>query len=943
MGSISFKLIKNVIYILVSLYLMFYLSKDGRAQNFTQSNSTLINTNVTDAWNIAWVDINGDGFDDIFLTEYGTNDLNHVYLNDGNGDFYEDFSTGALTEKVAGSISSTWADIDNDGDRDVHVSNFTGGPNFLITNNADGTFSDNSVDMNLAAVGYYHGSTWADYDNDGYVDLFTACFQPTKYSELYHNNGDGTFTQVLNSPVAYHTGRSIGATWADYDGDGWMDLFIPNGNNQNNALFHNVGNGTFQPVLSGDIVNDAGNSVASCWGDIDNDGDLDLFVSNTSEHDNFLYFNNGDGTFFKETNDVVASDGGQTHGCNFIDVDNDGDLDLYTCNTQGQPNKLYLNDGTGAFTVGNDPVLSDSTGIPYGQAWSDFDKDGDMDLFISTNGGDLDKLFINNTTGNNWLNLKVKGSNSNFSAIGATISLLADGVWQMRQVNSQSGFGSQNSLFQHFGIGTATNIDSIKIKWPSGYTQLLINVAPNQFLNVEEDDAAMISGVVYDDANGNCHYDEGESTISGARLRIQPGDILTATNENGVYCVKLPLGEYEVGSENPAFWTHNCADELAVSVEQIGEAITGIDFAKVPEDAGADLWIQFSAAAQRRGFTNMSMISFGNHGTLPDYNRWIELKMPDGVYLTDASIPWDQQIGNIYLWQFDTIPPGFGGSIELTDSVGLELSVGDSVLFHANITTFQDLDNSNDMFNLVEPIVGAIDPNDIQVSPKGFGKEGFVSKTDTLSYRIRFQNVGTYYAQNVYITDSLPEQLDPNTVQVESMSHKGNWWIEDNIIHWKFLNINLPDSNRNEPESHGYVIFSVAPYEDVDPGVEIENDASIEFDFEAPLLTNTTLNTIKYLSAEEHNTLEIFPNPMSSTSTFRLARNREMFDDNVAIASYRVFDYTGKPVKSVQGLNDYQITVDRTGLSSGTYIILAKDELGAEHHGRIVIVNREQL
>jgi uncharacterized repeat protein (TIGR01451 family) len=277
------------------------------------------------------------------------------------------------------------------------------------------------------------------------------------------------------------------------------------------------------------------------------------------------------------------------------------------------------------------------------------------------------------------------------------------------------------------------------------------------------------------------------------------------------------------------------------------------------------------------------------------------------------------------------------------DSVGLELSVGDSVLFHANITTFQDLDNSNDMFNLVEPIVGAIDPNDIQVSPKGFGEEGFVSKSDTLSYRIRFQNVGSYAAQNVYITDTLPEQLNPESVVVESMSHKGSWWVEDNVINWKFLDINLPDSTSDEAGSHGYVIFTVAMNEDVDPGEEVLNDAAIEFDFESPIATNTTLNTIKYLSADEHNTLEIFPNPMRSNAKFLLKRNRAMFDDNVAIRSYVIFDYTGKPVRSEVGLNTLQVDIDRLGMASGTYVIQAMDETGAIHQGKLSVINTEPI
>lgn len=940
MSSTLTRGIKNGLYIVLTIILLMMMSRDGSSQSFYELESPLINSAHTNAWNVAWVDVNGDGFDDLFLPEYGTNITSHVYLNDGFGNFYESQDSEDLVAKVAGSISSSWADIDNDGDRDAHIANFTGGPNFLIINNNDGTFTDATNDMNPNSVGYFHGSTWADYNNDGFVDLFTSSFQPTKFSELYFNNGDGTFSQELESPVAYHTGRSIGSTWVDYDNDGWQDLFIPNGNGQDNSLFHNLGNGEFEPIVTGDLVNDGSNSVASCWGDVDNDGDMDLFVSNTSNQDNLFYWNNGDGSFTKELADVIATDGGQSHGCNFIDYDNDGDLDLYVLNTDGQANKLYKNDGSGSFSINPDGVIGYTYGFPYSQAWSDYDKDGDLDVFITNVEGDADKLIVNHSTSNNWVQFKLSGTSSNRSAIGAAIRVFSGGNSQMRQVNSQGGFGSQNSLHQHFGLGNSTTIDSVIINWPSGYYQRLVNVPINQFHNIEEDNAGLVTGRVFNDHNGNCISDPGEEPLSNVRLSINSGEIFTATDENGVFCLKLPLGEFTIECENPEYWTSSCALSQTIQINQIGQVVQNIDFGKEPLDLGPDLSVDFAAAAQRRGFTNFLMFSYANHGTEPDYNRWVELKVPDGVFLVSASEPWDMVVGNTYLWQFDTLNPGQAGSVIIVDSVGLELAVGDSVLFYTSITTYLDeLDTWNDAVSSVEPIVGAIDPNDIQVSPKGFGDKGIIDRKDTLIYRIRFQNVGTYAAQNIYIKDELPDELDVSTVEIINMSHQGNYWVEGNTINWKFLNINLPDSNANEQASHGFVTFSVVPSVDVPPGEEIINNASIEFDFEAPLQTNSTLNTIKEMSSAEHNVLEIYPNPMNETASFRLKRNREIFEDRVAIVQYAIYDYTGKMVKGRTSMEQFSEQIDRTGLESGTYIIMATDSNNEIHKGKLVVSN----
>jgi len=932
--------IKNGLYVLASTLFVILTTNEGRTQTFLQHGSAIFNNNLTDGWNAAWVDLNGDGFDDLYLMEYANNTRNHVYINNGNGAFTEDFSTEALINKVAGSLSSTWADIDNDGDRDVHVANHSGGPNFLITNNGDGTFTDNTGNLNSSSVGFYHGSSWADYDNDGYVDLFTCSFKPSKYSELFHNNGDGSFTQVFNDPIAELIGRSIGPSWADYDNDGWPDLFVPNGNGQNNALFHNMRNGTFERISDGDIVNDGSNSVASCWGDIDNDGDLDLFVANTSNHNNLLYFNNGDGTFTKELNSPVVTSGGQSHGSHFVDYDNDADLDLFICNTEGQANTIFINDGTGEFTALTDSVFCYDDGFPYSQAWSDFDKDGDMDVFICNIDSTTDRLLVNAGNSNHWIQLKLKGTNSNFSAIGAKVKVKAGGVWQMREVNSQSGFGSQNSLHQHFGLGAATIIDSIKIIWPSGYRQFLTNIATNQFLSIEEDNSASISGTVFHDMDDDCAFTSSEATLSNIRLTVTPGNIHTATNSAGQFTLNLTPGTYRITCENPEYWTTDCDSSITIIIDSVGQQVAETDFGKKPLVLGPDLYINFAATPQRRGFNNSLLITYGNKGTTTDYNRWIEMKIPDGVYIKQSSLPWVAEVNNVYLWHFDSIVAGQTGSFILTDSIGLERAVGDCLLFHSNITTFQDLNTLNDVANKIEVVVGALDPNDITVSPRGFGENGVINRKDTLTYRIRFQNVGSARAQNVFIRDVLPDELDPSTVTMLNMSHEANFQVVGNTIIWEFNNINLPDSTTDEPGSHGYLFFKILPKKNVVAGAEINNRAVIEFDYEVGIITNTTLNTIQYPNNNNYNTLEIYPNPVRNSAVVRLKRNNQIYEDPVDIREYRVMELSGKTVQRKMNLKQCETHLDASLLPRGVYVILATDANGMTHSRKFVATGR---
>jgi hypothetical protein len=194
---------------------------------------------------------------------------------------------------------------------------------------------------------------------------------------------DTSFTRITTGAIVNDGGRSFGSSWGDYDNDGDLDLFVAN-ELQNNFLYQNNGDGTFIKITSGAIVNDGGRSVSSSWGDYDNDGDLDLFVANyLASENNFLYQNNGDGTFTKITTGAIVTDGGRSYGSIWGDYDNDGDLDLFVTNYWGDNNFLYQNNGDGSFTKITSGAIVNDGGYSYGSSWGDYDNDGDLDLFVA--------------------------------------------------------------------------------------------------------------------------------------------------------------------------------------------------------------------------------------------------------------------------------------------------------------------------------------------------------------------------------------------------------------------------------------------------------------------------------------------------------------------------------------------------------------------------------
>ena len=456
-------------------------------QLFVKISASQVTSETKSSSGASWADYNNDGYVDLFVTNwYGDN--NSLFRGGRNGAFTKITNSDIVIETFQ-ATSSRWADFDNDGDLDVFVTN-AGGDNFLYENKNGGASFSRITSANIVQDGGSSNScAWGDYDNDGFVDLFIANGNGEN-NFLYRNNQNGTFTKVADGVIVNDGGNSTDGCWADFDSDGDLDLFVTNTDNEHNYLYRNEGQEFFTKITDGIVANDFGISAGANWVDFDNDRDLDLFVVNSNQQYNFLYANNGDGTFTKITDDIVVSDWGDSRGSAWADVDKDGDLDLFVANAENQHNCFYVNLGNGAFQKQTSSDISTDYGQSTGASWCDYDNDGDMDLFVTNHNGEENDLYRNLGTENHWINIKLVGSNSNRAGIGARVSVKAkidtcESRWQLREISGQAQ-SSQCCMNETFGLGAATIIDSIRVQWPSGKIQVLTDVAVNQFLEINE-------------------------------------------------------------------------------------------------------------------------------------------------------------------------------------------------------------------------------------------------------------------------------------------------------------------------------------------------------------------------------------------------------------------------------------------------------------------------
>ncbi len=489
----------------------------------------------------AWIDYDNDGYLDLYLVNSAETPAykparpvrSALYRSNGDGTFSDVTESAGVAARGLFGMGVAAGDYDNDGFEDLYVAGYS--RSILYHNNGNGTFTDLTEKGGVANRGKWASSAaWFDYDHDGKLDLVIAnyldftpagnliCMEqgqqsychPNKYHgqtpTLFHNNGDGTFSDVSrSSKLGLKPGNGLGIICFDYNGDGWTDVFLAN-DSMENFLYKNRGDGTFDEVAleTGVAFGESGKAEAGMGvdaADYDRDGFPDLFVTHLDLEYNRLYGNQRDGTFIDAT--FIAKLGAGTFkmsgfGTRFFDYDNDGWRDLFIANghvldnvqrlhagtTYAEAKTIYRNVG-GVFRDVTPQLGADlaSLRVSRAAAFGDYDNDGDIDVLV-TNSGDYPQLLRNDGGNRNrWLEVRLVGAHSNRDGIGSKVRVLAGGITQAEEAKGGMSYQSAHDPRLHFGLGAAARVSLLEIDWPSGTITKINNIATDRCVTVKED------------------------------------------------------------------------------------------------------------------------------------------------------------------------------------------------------------------------------------------------------------------------------------------------------------------------------------------------------------------------------------------------------------------------------------------------------------------------
>ncbi len=496
-----------------------------------------------------FADIDNDGDIDLYIVNIpgpfkqngvplDTPTTNALYRNNGDGTFTDITKTAGVGHHGYG-MGCVFADYDGDGNIDLYVTNY--GANVLYRNNGDGIFRDVTETAGVSCDLWSTGAAFADVDGDSDLDLYVCnyvTYDLEKLEEMkeeslqsgkpvpsalnphvfepqdnvfYRNNGDGTFTDITTEVgIAAYGGRSMQAIFSDFDADNDLDLYVANDTSVN-YTYRNEGNGVFTDVSAESWAADFRGSMGLAAGDYDGDGDVDLFMSHWVDEENALYRNllKEDGTtehirFVDESYTAMLAEVSIKQigwGTALFDYDNDGDLDIFVTNGStfqelkrpqvliAQRDALFRNDGDGTFTdvSGVTGITALPTRVGRGAAFGDYDNDGDVDIFIVNNHAQPALLRNDGGNRNNWLHVELIGTNANRNAVGAKVQVKTMDQTQLREIYAGDSYMSFNSFIAEFGVGSATQVESVQVIWSNGDTQTLHNIPANQRIRVTQE------------------------------------------------------------------------------------------------------------------------------------------------------------------------------------------------------------------------------------------------------------------------------------------------------------------------------------------------------------------------------------------------------------------------------------------------------------------------
>ena len=463
---------------------------------------------------VAAGDVDGDQLVDLFLVR-GNIGPNLLFLNQGDGTFVEAGEAAGLDLRDTTGSGPMLADLVGNGRLDLVIGGIEDTKPMMFRNDGD-FFVDTTVESGLEARGDTISAAAADYDRDGDLDLFLSHWmgaQPTNPGDahLWRNLGDGAFEPLSDEQIGLSAYQekdfSFAPNFTDLDGDGWSDLVVT-GDFGTSRIFLNTREGTFLDITDATIISDE-NGMGAAVGDYDNDGDLDWFVSSIWDPvgdggwgvtGNRLYRNRGDGTFDDVTSQAGVREGDWGWAGCFEDFNNDGHLDLFHVNgfvplpgqrdesdKPGQrflddPSRLFVSNGNGTFSERSQEAGLDDRGQGRGVVCFDYDRDGDVDLFVANNSGDHQLYRNDGGNRNNWLTIRLFGDPPNTRGIGARVYLTLDGMTQLRETKAGSNYVSQQPDEIYFGLGQYQQVDRLTVVWPDGQIEHWKGLAVNQVL-----------------------------------------------------------------------------------------------------------------------------------------------------------------------------------------------------------------------------------------------------------------------------------------------------------------------------------------------------------------------------------------------------------------------------------------------------------------------------
>ena len=889
-------------------------------------------------------DLDGDGDLDALVGFYNTSEW--FENTDGKGTF-------GPSQFISGNMQATkdirTADVDADGDLDVlGVGEFGGYVAWFENTDGKGTFGPDRDISNFASFPW--SVFGADMDGDGDNDVLYASLANDKVAWFENTDGKGQFAR---KPKVVTT-EADGPVWsypADLDADGDLDVISLSDRDSTIAWYKNEdGKGTFgeQIVLSRNMP-----SASEAYAvDLDADNDPDIIaISYFGDKVAWFKNKNGRGNFGIEK--TISNVADEVSSLGVGDLDGDGDNDVvfaYKQNLVWHENE----DGTDAFS--GEKLIADDDFNTRFLHLADVNGDGFLDILA---GRDKQIRIYYNLDGQaNFSEPSNFPTSSRFATSVNTYDLDRDGDLDI--VYSGSNFRTDA------GIGWLENLDGlgnfgpfIEIPTADNGTSFvtLVNLdedeEPDLLYCLEDDDIIAwrpnlfdfpkVIGVCYFDENQNGILDSLERPITNQSLQLDPLKIIAWNDEDGRFIFTTDTGEYTLIHQDHPDWILTSSDSVMVDLDRYGQVDT-VNFGLYPTIDTSLLQIDLSAAPTRCGFVVPFWLNIENIGT--NYATGMASLILDSTttLLTVEPMP-DTIKGDTLVWMVDSLYPTTSQRVKLKLRMPGVSRIGLPINF---LATADLIDTSGQsIFYREFPsefiIRCAYDPNDKLVEPNRGDEDNFTLFSDTLLYTVRFQNTGTDTAFNVFIEDQLDNNLDWSTLTPIASSHPYEMLLaDDGKITFTFPDILLPDSTTNEPESHGFIKFRILPLPDLEERTVVENTAGIFFDFNPPIITNTTINTFVSQFPTSTSTtaaptprpsLRAFPNPFQEEVNF-------VASDLLPNQNYQLqlFDSMGRLLRTYRFPGDGRLQVARAEMSAGLYFyrLVDMDSRDILNSGKVV-------